>query len=229
MANELKQESMPFCPEIFNMTPEEAKKYDEKIERMEAEQAAQDRQKAYERTVPERYWHEALETYTTETDEQRKGLAAAKRFAEAVKRHAFATLCMIGKCGTGKTHLACGIIHEAGGIYRTASEIVEELRRAKSYDANQTEAQIIDYYSHVSLLVIDEIGRGINAQEEKYMLYVIINARYNTRKPTVLISNHTNVEFIEYMGTAATDRIAECGYTVEFTGSSYRKVKRESA
>ena len=47
----------------------------------------------------------------------------------------------------------------------------------------------------------DEIGRGISATDEKYMLYQIINARYNTRKPTVLISNFTKADFFEKNAT----------------------------
>lgn len=224
MVNENKETL--FCPKIFSMTPEEAKEYDEKIRIMEAEQSEQNKQQTYEKSVPERYWHESLVTYKTDTEEQKNGLCAAKRFADAVKHHAFVTLCILGKCGTGKTHLACGIIRETGGIYRTSSDLIEEYRQSKSFGANQKKNQIDNYYSDASLLVVDEIGRVINAQEENSVLYDIINGRYNTRKPTVLISNYNNAKFIDYIGIASTDRIAESGYTIEFTGTSYRKTKR---
>ena len=133
---------------------------------------------------------------------------------------------MLGNAGTGKTHLACAIIREAGGKYRTAPDIVEEMRRAKSFTANDTEADIIKYYGHVSLLVIDEIGRGIAATDEKYMLYQILNARYNTRKPTVLISNHKKTDFLQYIGVAAADRLVESAEVWELNGESYRRELR---
>jgi DNA replication protein DnaC len=133
---------------------------------------------------------------------------------------------MIGNAGTGKTHLACGIVRKCGGKYRTAPDIVEELRRAKSFTASETEAQIINYYGHTPLLVIDEIGRGINAMDEKYMIYQLLNARYNTRKPTVLISNHKKSEFLQYIGVAAADRLVESADMLEMNGESYRRELR---
>ena len=80
----------------------------------------------------------------------------------------------------------------------------------------------------MKLLVVDEIGRGISATDEKYMLYQIINARYNTRKPTVLISNYTKADFLKYIGVAAADRLVESGDIVEMNGESYRKLRRQN-
>ena len=148
--------------------------HDAEIDRMEREQAAADRLESYKRTAPERYHAESLDTYKATNEMQKHALNAARGFVHAAKCREFKTLCLIGSAGTGKTHLACGIIREAGGIYRTAPEIVEELRRAKSFSAAETEGRIVNYYGGVSLLVIDEIGRGINAADEKYMIYQLL-------------------------------------------------------
>ena len=75
-------------------------------------------------------------------------------------------------------------------------------------------------------MVIDEIGRGVEATEEQYMLYQIINERYNRRKPTILISNQTKKGFLNYIGIAAADRLTESAQVVEFTWQSYRAVIR---
>ena len=157
---------------------------------------------------------------------QGKALQAARGFIYAIKRGEFKSFVMIGNAGTGKTHLACSIVRALGGKYRTAPDIVEELRRAKSFTANETEAKIIDYYGHTPLLVIDEIGRGISATDEKYMIYQVLNARYNTRKPTVLISNHKKAEFLQYIGVAAADRLVESAELIEMNGESYRRELR---
>ena len=151
---------------------------------------------------------------------------AATNFLHAVKCGEFRSLVMIGNAGTGKTHLACGIIREAGGKYRTAPEIVEEMRRTKSFSANESEGDIIDYYGRLKLLVIDEIGRGISATDEKYMIYQLVNARYNTRKPTVLISNLGKSDFLQYIGVAAADRLVESAEILEMNGESYRRELR---
>ena len=216
-----------YIAQFEKMTPEQAAAHDAEIERMEREQAKRERLEQFIKSgVPERYRLESLETYKTDTDEQKKIFAVVKSFIQAIKRKLFKTLVMLGNAGTGKTHLACAMIRECGGKYRTAPEIVEELRRAKSFSAAETEEQIVNYYGHVSFLVIDEIGRGINAADEKYMIYQLLNARYNTRRPTVLISNFNKADFLAYIGVAAADRLVESAEVCEMNGTSYRQTLR---
>ena len=213
--------------DLRNMTPEEIAEHDEEIERRERQQAAQEKIERYQKSgVPERYFKESLDTYKITNEMQATAAKAATNFLHAAKCGEFKSLVILGNAVTGKTHLACAIIREAGGKYRTAPDIVEEMRRAKSFTANDTEADIIDYYAHVSLLVIDEIGRGIAATDEKYMLYQILNARYNTRKPTVLISNYKKADFLQYIGVAAADRLVESAEVWEMNGESYRRELR---
>ena len=213
--------------ELRNMTPEEMAAHDAEIERRERQQAAQEKIERYKKSgVPERYLNEGLDTYQITNEMQTTAAKAATKFLHAVKCGEFKSLVMIGNAGTGKTHLACAIIREAGGKYRTAPDIVEEMRRAKSFTAAETEAEIIDYYGRIKLLVIDEIGRGISATDEKYMIYQIVNARYNTRKPTVLISNLGKSDFRQYIGVAAADRLVESAEIWEMNGESYRRELR---
>lgn len=216
-----------FCSKLTDMTPEEMKAHDEKVEKLEKQQKQKEKNERYQKSgVPERYYTESLDTYTVKNEMQATAAKAATNFIKSVKCGEFKSFVMIGNAGTGKTHLACAIIREAGGKYRTAPDIVEEIRRAKSFTATDTEAEIIDYYGHISLLVIDEIGRGIAAADEKYMLYQILNARYNTRKPTVLISNFKKSEFLQYIGAAAADRLVESGEIWEINGESCRRELR---
>ena len=199
---------------------------DAEIRAWEKAQELRQKKERYQRQVPERYWSESIDTYKTDTEERRKAKAKAESFIQAVKCEKFQTLIFLGAVGTGKTHLASGIVYECGGLYRLAPAIVEEIRRAKSFSARETEADILDFYGRASLLVIDEIGRGVVAAEEQYMLYQIINERYNRRKPTVLISNQTKKDFLNYVGIAAADRLTESAQVVEFAGQSYRAVIR---
>lgn len=215
--------------DVFNIDLSKYGLRDEEVEEMERKQAEADKLERYKKTVPERYWKESFETYGAETDEQKNALEQSRRFLEAVKCGKFCTLIMLGTVGTGKTHLACGIVREYGGLYRLAPNIVEEIRRAKSFTAKETEADLLENYGRAKLLVIDEIGRGVAGTDEQYMLYQIINERYNRRKPTVLISNQTKREFLNYIGIAAADRLTESAKTVEFKGQSYRATLRRNA
>ena len=200
--------------------------HDAEIEEMERKQAAREKLERYKRQAPARFWDESIDTYKAETEAQEKALSATRDFIKAVDCGAFCSLIFIGTVGTGKTHLALSVIRECGGLYRLSSNIVEELRRAKSFTAKESEAEKLDNYGSARLLVIDEIGRGVAAAEEQYMLYQIINERYNRRKPTVLISNQNKKDFLNYVGIAAADRLTESAQVVEFTGQSYRAVIR---
>ena len=200
---------------------------DEEVAKLEEKQAQREKLERYQKSgVPERYFKESLDTYKIKNKMQATAAKAATNFLHAAKCGEFKSLVMLGNAGTGKTHLACAIIREAGGKYRTAPDIVEELRRAKSFTAAETEAEIIDYYGRVKLLVIDEIGRGISATDEKYVIYQLVNARYNTRKPTVLISNLGKSDFLQYIGVAAADRLVESAEICELKGESYRRELR---
>lgn len=200
--------------------------HDEEIEEMERKRAAREKLERYKRQASARFWDESIDTYKAETEAQAKALSATRDYIKAVDCGAFRSLIFIGTVGTGKTHLALAIVRECGGLYRLSPNIVEELRRAKSFTAKESEAEILDNYGNARLLVIDEIGRGVAAAEEQYMLYQIINERYNRRKPTVLISNQTKKDFLNYVGIAAADRLTESAQVVEFAGQSYRRELR---
>ena len=211
---------------LLNTDPAQWQVRDEEIKAREKAQELRQKKERYQRQIPERYWSENIDTYKTDTEERHNAKAKAESFIHAVKCGKFQTLMFLGAVGTGKTHLASGIVYECGGLYRLAPAIIEEIRRAKSFTAKESEAEILDNYGSARLLVIDEIGRGVVAAEEQYMLYQIINERYNRRKPTVLISNQNKKDFLNYVGIAAADRLTESAQVVEFTGQSYRAVIR---
>lgn len=222
-------ENITEIAKYFNsMTPEEIERHDIEILAQIAEQEKREANERYRKSgVPERYWDITLDGYRTDSEMQLTAHKCAIAYTTEIQRGEFKSFVMIGNAGTGKTHLGCGILREYGwGLYRTAPDIVEELRRAKSFTASESEAQIIKRYGQTPLLVIDEIGRGIAATDEKYMLYQVLNARYNTRKPTVLISNHTKTDFLKYIGVAAADRLVESAELVEMNGESYRRELR---
>lgn len=209
---------------LSNLTPED----DALVLEYERKLQEEKRLTHYRQTVPERFYKESLDTFRVDDNEKRNALVNVHMFMQAVKKRKFQTLIFLGNVGTGKTHLACGIIRECGGLYKLASSIVEEIRRAKSFTATETEANLLYKYGQVNLLIIDEIGRSNSVLDEQYIIYQIINERYNRRKPTVLISNQSKKEFLQYVGIATADRLTESAEVVELTGKSYRAIIRQN-
>ena len=201
-----------------NVTPEN----DEEILKWERERELSERLKRYCATVPERYRKESIETFRADTPEQRVARDAVIEYVRAVKSGAFRTLILLGKPGTGKTHLACGVLREVGGVYKLSSEICSEITQSRSFASKKSEPEVILDYALAKILVIDEIGRGYSAELEQYILYQIINARYNMRRSTVICGNYDKKGFLSYVGIATADRLTESARTVEFSWGSYR-------
>lgn len=204
------------------LTPEN----DAEIDRWEQEQQKTEKLRRYRATVPERYWKESLGTFRADTPEQKTAREAVIEYMREIKSGAFRTLILLGEPGTGKTHLACGILREFGGVYKLSSEMCSDISMARSFTAKKTEAEVIASYAEPELLVIDEIGRGYSGELEQYTLYQIVNARYNRRRKTVIIGNYDKKSFLSYVGQATADRLIESARTVEITGRSYRMVLR---
>lgn len=213
-----------FTLEFLKVLQEKGPARDAEIADKEMWEARAAKDRRYRRAVPERYWTESLDTYEADTDERGRALELARNFVSAVSHREFRTLILLGAVGTGKTHLACGAIRECGGAYEVSAGIAERLRRAKSFKARgaETGASVVSALAVPPLLVVDEIGRGSDTNDERYAIYHAINARYEVRKPLVLVSNFSRAEFLDYIGSAAADRLTESAVSFVFGGESYR-------
>ncbi|MCQ2273078.1 MAG: ATP-binding protein [Bacteroidales bacterium] len=211
------------------MTPEEIAAHDREIEQAEEKAAAEAKQERYEKSgVPPRYWPESFDTYKVDTTERQKAASVVTQFVKDVKNNKPNILVLLGPVGTGKTHLVCAALREIGGQYMTAAELVEEIRHTKAFNANLTEKQIVDKHAKAPVSVLDEVGRGINATDEKYTMYLYINALYNLRGSALITSNYSKSEFLNYVGAAVADRLVEYGSIIEIGGESYRRELRRS-
>lgn len=62
------------------------------------------------------------------------------------------------------------------------------------------------------------------SETEKLILFEILNGRYEHVLPTILISNLTETELIQYIGTRCHDRLQEGGgASLSFLWESYRR------
>lgn len=142
------------------------------------------------------------------------------------------SLCFVGQPGTGKTHLACAMavnIHNQGFLvsYRRHHEIMYQIKETYSAASQESEKVIIKNLTNVDLLVIDEIGLNKKLSDTDLELtYKILDARYDSMKPTVLVSNLSEQGLGECLGPRTIDRMYENHGTVfVFDWGSYRRVK----
>ena len=181
--------------------------------------------------VPKRFHCKTLDTYRAETNGQKEALAwaseYARRFDEVLERGT----CMIftGTVGTGKTHLACGIVLEvtrAGHTahYATVPEMLARVKETFRDGATETESQVLAEFAVPELLVLDEAGVQIGSDFEHRLFFRLLDQRYRAVLPTVLVSNLTVKELDEFLGVRVMDRLFEDGGSVvAFDWKSHRR------
>ena len=202
----------------------------EKIAEYERQQEIIRRQENYERYknsgVPEKFFETSLETYIAKTEEEKRNLKIVKDFTQDPNNK---ILLLCGNNGNGKSHLLCGIIRECGGEYVTSSQLCVEYEAAISYHSKRTREEILNHYTKVKLLVIDECGKyTLNEKLEEFILAYIFCTRYENDLATVAATNAEKKSFIEFLGKSFYDRCTEVCTTLDFTGPSKRQDRRIS-
>lgn len=177
--------------------------------------------------VPPRYLSKAIDSFNVSTPERKKSWLAVKEFSDNLDQSLSSGRCLvlIGGVGTGKTHLACGLVRKVvengkSAKFTTVQKLIREVR--SSWGTNQEQAVINAITKH-DLLVIDEVGVQAGSENEKNILFDIINSRYEEMRSTVIITNCDIDGIRSYLGERVVDRLRENGgRLIRFTGNSYR-------
>ncbi len=174
--------------------------------------------------IPEAYKNATFESYnagvsTLATQVKNNCFQYAENFNKYSPNGIF-----VGNVGTGKTHLAIAIIARVieRGFTAVFSEMGEiSLLIRDSYDnKSKTELEIINSFSEVDLLVIDECAaQDKNFDREK--LFQIINSRCKRNLPTIVISNRLEDLRLK-VGQRVMDRLESGMFVQNFNWESYR-------
>ncbi len=141
---------------------------------------------------------------------------------------------LCGAAGSGKTHLSIGILRhfiEKGGtgIYTTAMEMIARVKDTFRKDSPESEASVVAHLTSVDLLVVDEVGRQLDSTYEQAQVFRILDARYRSLKPTILVTNLNKVDIATFLGEAIVDRMRESGGALHvFDWASHRNTKPRS-
>lgn len=180
-------------------------KYDrEKEERRLAEEEAERNRKMRQRIarllgqsgIKKRFQQRTFPNFRCDTPGRKRCYDIAKEYADnfALHRARGDGLYIEGTNGTGKTHLAAAIALQliAQGIpviCKTASDLLMDIKRSFD-DSNVSEAQVLDIYKRVDLLIIDDLGKEQCSDWSMSTLYSILNDRYEDMKPTIVTTNY---------------------------------------
>nr|DAL15753.1 MAG TPA_asm: Replicative helicase [Caudoviricetes sp.] len=168
--------------------------------------------------VPVRFQGKTIDGYVAETAGQKEVKQFFQDYVasmdENIRRGC--SIILLGNPGTGKTHLACALVMAAKRAGKTAlftsvAKTVRSIRETWNAAAVKTERQVIDAYTGVDLLVLDEVGVQSGSENEQNLLFAVLNERYECMRPTVLISNLNKEGVEKIIGDRAMDRLRENG------------------
>jgi DNA replication protein DnaC len=136
-------------------------------------------------------------------------------------------LLLIGTTGTGKSHIASALCYETiqkalPAAFLRCYDLVGKLKRARNKHA------MIQYYSTINVLCLDELGYVFPTQEEANDIFQIISKR-SENLPTIVTTNLVPSQwgklFESATATAILDRLNMKGTFLTMEGPSYRGTK----
>jgi DNA replication protein DnaC len=109
-------------------------------------------------------------------------------------------LLLTGSVGTGKTHLAVGVlrhlVEEKGidGRFVTVPDFLDRLRQSYDKGAGETTGQIFAPTFAAGLVVIDELGAARGTDWVFETIELLIGGLYNRMTPVIVTTNFRNLD-----------------------------------
>jgi DNA replication protein DnaC len=149
--------------------------------------------------IPRRYEHCELTNYDTDFPGAHPSLAEAHflatNFARKCDPRGDKGLLIIGKIGTGKTHLAVGIIKElvlnrgVACLFYDYRELLKEIQNSYNASVQTTELDVLRPVFETDVLVLDELGAVKPTEWVWDTVSLILNTRYNDNRTTIITTN----------------------------------------
>ena len=144
-------------------------------------------------------------------------------------------LLLIGPPGIGKTHLAVAVLREVivekgiHGLYFDTRSLLSTIRSTYNPVTRTSEADVLGRVMKAELLVLDDLGAERPTDWVEETMNLIVNTRYNDRKPTIFTTNYEDVpdtddldSLLVRVGFRMHSRLREMCDFLEYAGPDYR-------
>jgi len=199
------------------------------------EKRHQDRMEKFLKSVPSLFLGKSFDDFRVDYPEQDRVKKIAQRYADSFKERLENgnNLLFLGNPGTGKTLLSLILyqtLAKSGFIvhYEPSLHFLR-LFRDKSFESHQAFEKILDYYTRMEFLIIDEATESrVTGNDlchwEKENLFSLVNSRYQQSKLcTLFISNLSEKEVEKKIGERIMGRLMQDSISLSFNWQSYRQ------
>lgn len=131
-----------------------------------------------------------------------------------------------GCCGSGKTHLAVGILKEAQkadfsgrALFVTVPEFLADLRHAIS--SSKSEKTIFSRLDWKELVVLDDLGAGKISEYAAQSIFLLLDRCYRDEIPTISTSNLSLEQIEKTIDPRVASRLSE-GKVIKLDMPDYR-------
>ena len=208
--------------------------------------------------IPERYRGKNFRNFNTRhgdsgEQDQRQN---AKRVSEAYVEYFLSDedeergLVLVGEAGVGKTHLAVSIRGElirryrVDGLFVDFTELIHRIQSTFDPSSPESKHQVLDPVTDAEVLVLDELGAQKPTAWVREILYLVINARYTRRLPTIFTTNFSlggasngggngdpgrgAIALEERIGGPLVSRLHEMAYILSVSTQDFRRDARRN-
>jgi len=174
--------------------------------------------------IPRRYEHCELGNYDTDFPGAHPSLAEAHfiaaNFAKKCDPRGDKGLLIIGKIGTGKTHLAVGILKELilnrgiSCLFYDYRELLKQIQNSYNSTVQTTELDVLRPVFETDVLVLDELGAVKPTEWVWDTVSLILNTRYNDNRTTIITTNFDDQPAAGVSNSLSPARAAARGETL---------------
>jgi DNA replication protein DnaC len=150
--------------------------------------------------IPRRYDHCSLDAFEVHDASHESALAIAREWIERWPDRTEHGLLFLGDPGTGKTHLAVGIVRElirkkgARVLFCEQRQLLKDLQATFDSGAGRSEWEVLGPVLDAEVLVLDDVGAGRTTPWARDVMHDMIAHRYNEKLPMIMTSNRPTGE-----------------------------------